>query len=355
MLNLWSLLAFSIKIMRIKELLKKTTPSLNTNGTEQVDNLPKNWPIVQRWLDQLSIQNYSSNTITAYASTLMRLMAFIAEDVRLQGDHLLFDQKDLSRFLALRLQTDNIKAISAKQDLSAIRQFYAHLMAIGEMTHNPTTGYRLKTEPRPLPKIGDVDMMAQLLDQPMPKDDTKARLWIRDRAMFELMYGSGLRLSELTNLNVHHVDLMAGVVQVLGKGNKMRIIPVGKKAIAAINAYLPHREIWQKNTDALFISERHGTRLSPRAIQLRLKACAVNAGIPQHLHPHLLRHCFASHLLSSSGDLRAVQEMLGHADISTTQIYTQVDFGTLTKVYDKAHPRAVVCTSKYSASRQHDN
>lgn len=331
--------------MRPNSLLAKLSPTEKPIPSQA--DLPKNWAVAQAWLDDLSLQNYSEHTITAYTTALMRLMNFIEQDIRLQGDYLAFDHKDLSRFLVLRLEKDGIKAISAKQTLSAIRKFYAHLIKIGKATHNPTTGYRLKAEPRALPKVGDVDMMAQLLDQPMPDDVTKARLWIRDRAMFELMYSSGLRLSELASLDVNDIDLTAGVVRVLGKGNKTRIVPVGKKAIDAISIYLPHRDLWQENTDALFISERHGTRLSTRAIQLRLKVCATNAGIAQNLHPHLLRHCFASHLLSASGDLRAVQEMLGHTDISTTQIYTQVDFSTLTKAYDKAHPRAVSRVLKY--------
>lgn len=324
--------------MRLKNLLTQ----LNTNTSDTSDSTkPKSWSVAQAWLDELSLQNYANNTISAYTAALMRLMVFIEKDVRLQGDYLSFDKKDLSRFIGLRLEKDNIKAISAKQELSAIRKFYAHLIKIGKTDHNPATGYRLKPEPRILPKVADVDMMMQLLDQPMPDDANKARLWIRDRAMFELMYSSGLRLSELAGLDIQDIDLKNGVVRVLGKGNKTRITPVGKKAIDAIHIYLPHRDLWQEATDALFISERHGTRLTPRAIQLRLKVCATNAGIAQNLHPHLLRHCFASHMLSSSGDLRAVQEMLGHTDISTTQIYTQVDFSALTRVYDKAHPRAV--------------
>lgn len=326
--------------MRLSNLLAKIHPSVANDSQPQTE-LPKHWSDAQSWLDELCLQNYSHNTISAYAATLMRLMLFTEKDVRLQGDYLALDKKDLTRFIGIRLEKDNIKAVSAKQELSAIRKFYAHLIKSGRATHNPTSGYRLKAEPRPLPKIADVDMMAQLLDQPMPQDATKARLWIRDRAMFELMYSSGLRLSELVGLNIDDIDLSSGMARVLGKGNKMRVVPIGKKAISAINIYLPHRELWQEDTKALFISERYGTRLSTRAVQLRLNACATNAGIAQNLHPHLLRHCFASHMLSSSGDLRAIQEMLGHADISTTQIYTQVDFNALTRVYDKAHPRAV--------------
>lgn len=321
--------------MRLQNLLKTLAPIEDITPPQS-----KNWAIVQSWLDELSLQNYAHNTIEAYTASLERLMAFIDGDARLQGDYLAFDKKDLARFLSLRLEKDNIKTVSAKQELSAIRKFYAYLIKTNQLSHNPTSGYRLKSVPRPLPQVGDVDMMMQLLDQRMPDDANKARLWIRDRAMFELMYSSGLRLSELAGLDIDDIDLSNGVVRVLGKGSKTRVVPVGKKAIEAINIYLPHRTLWQEGTDALFISERHGTRLSPRAIQLRLKVCATNAGISQHLHPHLLRHCFASHMLSASGDLRAVQDMLGHTDISTTQIYTQVDFDALTRVYDNAHPRA---------------
>ncbi|OOR88873.1 recombinase XerC [Moraxella caviae] len=309
---------------------------------------PHGWQLAAAWLDSLTQQNYSAHTISAYQAALWRFLHFLAQDGRF-GDVLTCNKKALTAFLSERLESDNIKAASAKQELAAIRKFYAHLIAQGATDKNPATGYRLKSEPRPLPKIGDVDLISQLLDQPAPNDAANARLWVRDKAMFELMYSSGLRLSELVGLNIHDLDLNAGVVRVLGKGNKTRIAPVGSKARAAIADYLPHRDLWQEQNDpALFISERLGTRLSARAVQLRLTACADRAGIAQHLHPHLLRHCFASHLLSASGDLRAVQELLGHSDISTTQIYTQVDFDALTRVYDKAHPRANALKSRKS-------
>ncbi|WP_311195305.1 tyrosine recombinase XerC [Moraxella nasovis] len=302
---------------------------------------PKHWAVAEAWLDKLSLQNYSAHTVDAYRATLWRFLSFIDDSRRLKGDYLACDKKDLATFLSIRLERDGIKPISAKQEISAIRKFYAHLIENGKAATNPTTGYRLKSDPRALPKIVDVDLMAHLLDQPMPDDASQARLWVRDRAMFELMYSSGLRLSELVGLDTHDINLKQGIVRVLGKGNKQRIVPIGQKAIDALTLYLPHRDLWQESTNALFVSERHGTRLSTRAVQLRLKTLAKNAGIDHNLYPHLLRHCFASHLLSSSGDLRAVQEMLGHSDISTTQIYTQVDFKALTQVYDKTHPRAI--------------
>ena len=234
---------------------------------------------------------------------------------------------------------------SVQQELSAIRHFYSWLIDQGQARINPTTGYQLKRAPRPLPSIADGDLLTQLLEQPMPDTPEQARLWIRDKAMFELLYSSGLRVGELVSLNVSdlriHESGERGEIRVTGKGNKTRLVPVGKQALKAITTYLPHRYLWEEQGDtALFISEKLGTRLTTRAVQQRLKIAANRAGIAQNMYPHLLRHCFASHMLSGSGDLRAVQEMLGHSDISTTQIYTHVDFAKLTQVYDKAHPRA---------------
>jgi integrase/recombinase XerC len=158
--------------------------------------------------------------------------------------------------------------------------------------------------------------------------------------MFELFYSSGLRLSELVGLDLNDVNVQAGEAQVTGKGRKTRIVPVGQQALAALAAWLTLRQpLVRDNTSALFIS-RHGSRLTPRSVQLRLNRWALQAGLGQHVHPHMLRHAFATHVLQSSGDLRAVQEMLGHASISTTQIYTHLDWQHLAKVYDQAHPRA---------------
>lgn len=160
--------------------------------------------------------------------------------------------------------------------------------------------------------------------------------------MLELLYSSGLRVGELVALDLADLDLSSCQVRVTGKGNKTRLVPVGRRAIVAIKDYLNHRAIWlAKSETALFISQKFGSRLTTRTVQNRVKLAASRAGIAQNIHPHLLRHCFASHLLSESGDLRAVQELLGHSDISTTQVYTHVDFAKLTQVYDNAHPRAV--------------
>lgn len=293
---------------------------------------------VEAWLQTLKIQNHSAHTLAAYHAALKQL-AYNLEEKSLTWTRC--DKRQLARHIGQRLDRDKLKLSSVQQELSAIRHFYGWLIEQGQARINPTTGYQLKRSPRPLPAIADVDMMTQLLDQAMPEQPEQARLWIRDKAMFELLYSSGLRVGELVSLDVSAVDLSSQQVRVTGKGNKTRIVPLGKKAAEAIERYLPHRYLWVENQDqALFISEKLGTRLSTRAVQQRLKIAASRAGIAQNLYPHLLRHCFASHVLSGSGDLRAVQEMLGHSDISTTQIYTHVDFAKLTQVYDQAHPRA---------------
>lgn len=293
---------------------------------------------VHRWLNTLAVRNHSVHTLTAYFAALSQLALF------LRGKRLTWtrcDKRQLAQHISQRLDEDKLALASVQQELSAIRHFYGWLLEEDLARINPTTGYQLKRSPRPLPAIADVDLLTQLLDQPIPDTPEQARLWLRDKAMFELLYSSGLRVGELVALDTTDIDLTDLRVRVMGKGNKTRIVPIGAKAAAAITRYLPHRNLWVEQQDsALFISEKLGTRLSTRAVQQRLKVASARAGIAQNLYPHLLRHCFASHMLSSSGDLRAVQEMLGHSDISTTQIYTHVDFAKLTQVYDRAHPRA---------------
>jgi len=218
--------------------------------------------------------------------------------------------------------------------LSAVRGLYRYLNREGVCQHDPATGLSAPRGERRLPKVLDTDRALQLLDGGVD-DDFIAR---RDQAILELFYSSGLRLSELTNLDLEQLDLAAGLVQVLGKGGKARVLPVGRKAREALQAWFKLRGIGGPRDSAVFIT-RQGKRMSPRAIQLRVKT-AGERELGQHLHPHMLRHSFASHVLESSQDLRAVQEMLGHADISTTQIYTHLDFQHLAAVYDSAHPRA---------------
>lgn len=219
--------------------------------------------------------------------------------------------------------------------LSTLRSFYHWLIREGDADHNPALDVRAPKRRRPLPKTLDVDQVAQLL-----AGDEETPLACRDRAIMELFYSSGLRLSELVGLDTHDLDLAGGEIQVLGKGRKQRRLPVGRYAKTALKRWLVLREDWAPaGENALFISRR-GRRLAPNSVAQRLKHWARKRGLGANLHPHKLRHSFATHLLESSGDLRAVQELLGHADISTTQIYTHLDFQRLAEVYDAAHPRA---------------
>ena len=293
---------------------------------------------VERWLATLARENHSLHTQTAYHAAVAQLARHLCAQ-RLTWTRC--DKRQLAKHVTHRLEEDGLSLASMQQALSAIRHFYGWLIDEGQARINPALGYQLARGARALPSIADIDVITQLLDQPAPDTPNQTRLWLRDKAMFELLYSSGLRVSELVTLDMHDLDPARQQVRVTGKGNKVRLVPVGARALAAIERYLPHRALWSEHVDeALFISEKLGKRLTARAVQQRLKVAAKRAGIDQNLYPHLLRHCFASHMLSNSGDLRAVQEMLGHADIGTTQIYTHVDFARLTQVYDTAHPRA---------------
>jgi len=220
--------------------------------------------------------------------------------------------------------------------LSAWRGFYAWLARDHGFTSNPCVGVRAPKSVKALPQALSPDEAARLMEIPTDGDP----LALRDKAMFELFYSSGLRLSELVNLPLSQIDLADGMVRVTGKGGKTREVPVGRFAVEAVRNWLPERKkIVQTEEQALFVG-RNGTRLTPRAVQYRIKQWGLKLGVSANVHPHVLRHSFASHVLQSSGDLRAVQEMLGHANISTTQVYTHLDFQHLAKVYDAAHPRA---------------
>lgn len=239
------------------------------------------------------------------------------------------------RMLIAQLHGKGLSGRSLSRMLSAWRRFYHYLIRDHCFSHNPCTGIRVPKSPKKLPKALSPDETAQLLTF-----TALDPLTIRDRAMFELFYSSGLRLAELTQLRPKDIDFSDGTVRVLGKGGKTRIVPVGKVAIEALQAWLAHqKKIAKPDVDAMFLS-KHGDAISSRTISHRLKVHSRHQGINQNVHPHMLRHSFASHLLQSSGDLRAVQEMLGHAHISSTQVYTHLDFQHLTKVYDAAHPRA---------------
>lgn len=285
-----------------------------------------------------SQRGLSAHTIAAYGRDLEKLADFLRECGLREWRSL--DKELLEGFIA-KVSGDDLSIRSQQRLLSSVRGFYDWLAECGEAAFNPARSITLKTRKRELPRVLDVDAMQGLLDSPPPEDEKEKLIWRRDRAVMELFYSSGLRLSELAYLRLPDMNLAEGTMTVTGKGNKMRRLPIGRKALAAIKDWLPLREQWlsEKSADWVFLTER-GARLYERAIQLRLDYQAKRVGLPQHLHPHMLRHSFASHLLESSQDLRAVQELLGHADISTTQIYTHLDYQHLASVYDKAHPRS---------------
>ncbi len=291
---------------------------------------------VDAWLDMLGSQRrLSPHTVSNYRLDLQRLLQLAdGRPWASIGNH------DVRRW-AGQLHAQGLSGRSLSRLLSAWRGFFVWLGESTAITVNPCQGIRPPRSPRRLPKALTVDESARLLEAP---DDGDPRLEARDAAMFELFYSSGLRLSELLALDCPAVDdvLHEGEVQVLGKRNKMRRVPVGRQAQQAMAAWLAQRaSLAAADEPALFVNQR-GRRLSPRGVQLRLAQRARRLGLPTHVHPHMLRHSFASHVLQSSGDLRAVQEMLGHSSIASTQVYTHLDFQHLASVYDAAHPRAKV-------------
>jgi len=239
------------------------------------------------------------------------------------------------RLFAARSHAGGLAPRSVQRRLSAVRSFLNFLIRDGILNRNCALDVRAPKGQRRLPVTLDADTMARLLE--IPTDDALA---IRDRAIMELLYSSGLRLAELVGLNLQDLNTADRTVRVLGKGSKTRVLPVGRKALSALSAWLTQRRgLLRVDPQAVFVGAA-GRRLGARAIQKRVEYWAVRQGLPMHVHPHLFRHSFASHLLESSGQLRAVQELLGHADIATTQVYTHLDFQHLARIYDATHPRA---------------
>ncbi|EHG7614333.1 tyrosine recombinase XerC [Citrobacter sedlakii] len=238
------------------------------------------------------------------------------------------------RSFAARSRRQGFGPASLALRLSALRSFFDWMVSEGKLSANPAKGVSAPKTPRHLPKNIDVDDMNRLLDI-----DLNDPLAVRDRAMLEVMYGAGLRLSELVGLDIKHLDLDTGEVWVMGKGSKERRLPIGRNAVAWIEHWLDLRGLFGSEEDALFLSKL-GKRISARNVQKRFAEWGIKQGLNSHVHPHKLRHSFATHMLESSGDLRGVQELLGHANLSTTQIYTHLDFQHLASVYDAAHPRA---------------
>ena len=286
--------------------------------------------ILQVLTEQDHQRRLSTHTLTAYRRDLGQLQSF-AQTLPLRG----LQYPQVRRF-AMQLHGKGLSAKSIARTLSAWRAFYRWLARRGEVARNPVDGIRPPKAPRRLPKVLSVDQAQAMLD-----GDAESLLEFRDKAMLELFYSSGLRLAELASLDCDHgLDLREGEVTITGKRSKTRTVPLGQKAREAIEVWLTQRSQLAKPEEPALFVNRFGQRLSARSIARRLGEWAKRQGIEVHVHPHMLRHSFASHVLQSSGDLRAVQEMLGHASISTTQIYTHLDFQHLAKVYDAAHPRA---------------
>jgi integrase/recombinase XerC len=274
-------------------------------------------------------RGYSPLTSENYARDIRRLLA-------LAGTTPLPDLKShqIRRYIA-QLHGTGLGGRSLARVLSAWRGFYSYLMRDHGCKSNPCVGLRAPKAPKTLPHALSPDEAVQLVEMKV-----ETPLDARDKAMFELLYSSGLRLAELVSLDPIDMDYADASVRVTGKGKKTRIVPLGSHAISALQAWLKVRDqIAKADEIALFVG-KNGARISPRTVQLHLRQRGITQGIASGVHPHLLRHSFATHVLQSSGDLRAVQEMLGHASISTTQVYTHLDFQYLAKIYDGAHPRA---------------
>lgn len=279
---------------------------------------------VERQLSPVTIINYQRQLA---ALVDMAIDMNISDWTQLEITHV--------RMMVAKCRRQGLQAASLALRLSSLRSFLDWLVGQGIIIANPAKTVRTPKNKRHLPKNIDVDEVNQLLNI-----DLADPLSVRDRTMLEVMYGAGLRLSELVNLNCQHLDLQSGEVRVMGKGSKERKVPLGRIAIEWLIRWLEMRQQYARQDQAVFISIQRGKRISARNVQKRFALWGIRQGVRSHIHPHKLRHSFATHILESSGDLRAVQELLGHANLSTTQVYTHLDFQHLAKVYDVAHPRA---------------
>lgn len=289
------------------------------------------------WLDDFlrhlaDERRYSDHTVKNYRRHIQAVGLFLAEHKVIQWSKV--TSMMIKKYL-IECRSRQMKPRSIALILSSMRSFYKYLLANEGAKSDPLTGIKAPKFDKPLPKNLDVDQMNQLLE--LGEDDDLA---IRDRAMMELMYSSGLRLDELVSCNVEDVDFINQEIWVLGKGNKERVLPIGREALVWLEKWMEVRDNYLgQSPEALFLS-KFKRRISNRQVQQRMKQWGLKQNIDTKIHPHKLRHSFASHMLESSQDLRAVQELLGHANLSTTQVYTHLDFQHLAKVYDAAHPRA---------------
>ena len=284
---------------------------------------------LQEFLAHLAVERrMSPHTLDAYR----RDLAALAQWARTQSREVLALKGDDLRAFVASEHRRRLSPKSLQRRLSACRSFYRWLLKLGRISASPADAIRAPKSGRKLPQVLDVDEAVKLVEV-----RTDAPLGVRDRALLELLYSSGLRVSEVCALRWSDLDFGQGLVTVLGKGSKQRVVPVGSHARTALQALLTQSG---DAVQAFVFPGRGGRQISSRAVQLRMHKVARQQGVDKRVHPHLLRHSFASHMLESSGDLRGVQELLGHADIATTQIYTHLDFQHLAKVYDAAHPRA---------------
>ncbi|MDP3605011.1 MAG: tyrosine recombinase XerC [Polaromonas sp.] len=321
-------------------------PDPSVDGTAMPAS--NNDPLVERYLEHVRVEKrLAQRTVELYALDLAKLQA----NCKQAGLALTAVQNIHMRRWVAQMHGGGRSGRGIALILSGWRGFYTWLGREGLVASNPVQDLRAPKAAKPLPKALSVDEAVQLAAF-QGADGEDPALQARDQCITELLYGCGLRIGELTGLDVAAssqasgwIDLQAGEAHVLGKGSKRRSVPVGSKALEALQAWLEARSVWAKDDAALFISQR-GTRLTPQHIRVRLKQRSLQAGLATPVHPHMLRHSFASHVLQSSGDLRAVQELLGHANITTTQVYTRLDFQHLAKVYDAAHPRATVAGLK---------
>ena len=281
-----------------------------------------------------SVKQYSPHTLKGYQRDLEKLSQYLSVHEVQNWKNV--NEHDIRTFINTERRR-GLSPRSIQRLLSSCRTFHEHLLSEGKIKLNPAKNIVSPKSAQLLPKAMDADLVQRLLDF-----KPKGMIEIRDKAIAELLYSSGLRLSEICKLDLQDIDLKERTCVVTGKGNKSRIVPVGTKAIQSLRDWIIYRnellESKETQTNAIFLNNK-GSRISARSIQLRLEKLCLQRGLPG-INPHMLRHSFASHVLESSGDLRAVQEMLGHSDIGTTQIYTKLDFQHLSKVYDKAHPRA---------------
>ena len=293
--------------------------------------------LLNEWLNSLLVENYSEHSIAAYRIDIGKYLDYF-DSIELSIKDI--EITDMRHYIIFLTEKNGLSQITVKRHVSTIKTFMKWLITYKHLESSPSDFIKIKRVPRRLPFITSEEDMAMLLDQPDPKLESEIWLWKRDKAMLEILYSSGLRVSELLNLKLTDVNTSTHLVRVNnGKGGKDRIVPLGSKACDAIKVWLNYRIQKNPDTDFLFINH-YGRHLRGNQVRNRINVQAARCGIKEHMHPHLFRHCFATHLLSASQDIRGVQEMLGHADINSTEIYTHVDFNSLAKVYDAAHPRA---------------